>query len=575
MDFASYLGRARAFDSTGLTPDAARKLGRLFDRGVAVTEVATRWTAELGGHGESTYRLAREIWQEHRQWRQALLAVSVRRSAAGLVVLPDEVVQRTWDEEELAVLERGAERLMALRGRSHGTWTDALLAVTDARAAVLGAALSGGLARVGPNRDEVPARDVVPEHWLAACHDEAAEGWPQLTALNSGVEAAVKALATTLGRLDESLDTSAIARELVTDDLEATTRRAMYRRAIVALAASVATRVTQRLTARPASPSRALGLYVGAPGCTSAAAVVTRDGGAPKTHVAEPVDGPVSALAFLIEHARGGDAWVFPETALDPEGLAAALDALPEEASLLRVAPDGLPDAAPGPADSAPASRAAVALARRALEPERAWRALPPDAGWFLPPGVRLAEGDAERLAERVTEALAAVPASNGRPPSRSAPAAGSAPPERGRRAETTPRSRPSVSGTTERPNPGLERLSDLEAGMRLRGHVASLNRYGAFVDVGLPKEGLVPIQALTGGSGANAGDVVVNGQSVEVRVLSVDASRGRFELALEAVHDFIRPPPSRQRSGGGRGKPNGQRSGRPRASGSSRRGRG
>lgn len=573
MDFASYLSRARAFDSTGIAPDAARKLGRLFDRGAAITEVATRWTAELGGHGESTYRLAREIWQEHRQWRQALLAVSARRSAAGLVILPDEVVQRTWDEDELAVLERGAERLMALRARSHGTWTDALLAVADARAAVLGAALTDGLARLEPEGDEVPAREVRPEQWLAACH-AGAEGWPLLTALDGGVEAAVKALSATLLRLDESLDTASIAQELVVGDLEATARRAMYRRAIVALAATASTRVAERLAARPATPSRALGLYVGAPGCPSAAAVVTRDGGAPKTHVAEPLDGPVSALAFLMEHARSGDAWVFPEAAPDPDGLAAALDALPDDATLLRVPADGLPDAAPGPAGSAPASRAAVAVARRALEPDRAWRALPPDAGWFLAPGVRLGKADADRLAERVAEALAAVPAAAGRPAGRSGPSAQSPPPERGRRAETTPRSRPSVSGTVERPNPGLERLSDLEAGMRLRGHVASLNRYGAFVDVGLPKEGLVPIQALTGGSGANPGDVVVNGQSVEVRVLSVDAGRGRFELALEAVHDFIRPPPGRQRSSG-RGKSNGQRSGRPRSGGPSRRGRG
>ncbi|MEZ4266000.1 MAG: S1 RNA-binding domain-containing protein [Myxococcota bacterium] len=570
MDFASYLGRARAFDTTGLTPDAARKLGRLFDRGVALSEVTARWTTELGGHGEGVYRLAREIWYEHRQWRQAVQAVTGRRVAAGQVVLPDEVVQRTWDEDELRVIEGGAEQLMALRTRSHGTWTDALLAVADARAAALSAALSSGFTRLEPDGDEVPAREVRADAWIAATHAQV-EGWPQLRALDSGVEAATRALVATLSRLDESLDAEAFAQRLVVDDLESTVRRAMYRRAIIALAAAVPGRVAKRLAARPATPSRALGLYVGAPGSTSAAALVSRDGGAPKTHVAEPVDGPVSALAFLMEHARRGDAWVFPETALDPEGLAAALDALPDDAGLLRVPADGLPDAAPGPAGTPAAARAAVALARRALEPERAWRALPPDAGWFLPPGVCLSKSDTERLAERVSEALAAAPtAAPERSSSRSAP-----PAERGRRAETTPRSRQSVSGTAERPNPGLERLSDLEAGMRLRGHVASINRYGAFVDVGLPKEGLVPLQALTGGSGASASDVVVNGQSVEVRVLSVDAGRGRFELALEAVHDEIRPPPGRQRSGGGRGKPNGQRSGRPRSGGSSRRGRG
>jgi predicted RNA-binding protein with RPS1 domain len=570
MDFASYLGRARAFDSTGVSPEAARKLGRLFDRGVAVSEVATRWTAELGGHAEATYRVARELWHEHRQWRQALQAVSLRRQAAGLVMLPDEAVQRTWDELELAALERAAEALLPLRSRSHGTWTDALLAVTDARAAALAGELTNATAQLSADGEPSLARDIAPATWLAVSLSGQDE-WPRLSLGDAAASAPVAAMSAALLRLEPTLDAAALGREFVSADLGATVRRALDRRALVTIAADVAPRVSKRLAARAVTAGRALGLYVGAPGSPSAAAVVAREGGTPKTHVAEPIDGPVSALAFLIEHARAGDAWVLPESARDPEGLAAALDALPETASLHRVAGDGLPDAAPGP-DSAPAvARSAVALARRALEPERAWRALAPDAGWFLPPGITLAQPDADRLAERVTEALAAAPAA---PAGRSNAKPAAVAPERRGRTETTPRSRQSVSGTVERPNPGLERLSDLESGMRLRGYVASLNRYGAFVDVGLPKEGLIPLHALTGGSGAAAGDVVVNGQSVEVRVLTVDAGRGRFELALEAVHDEIRPPPGRQRAGGRPKAGGGQRSGRPRAGGPPRRGR-
>ncbi|MCB9728621.1 MAG: S1 RNA-binding domain-containing protein [Deltaproteobacteria bacterium] len=571
MDFASFVARAKAFDPTGLDSEAARKLGRLFDRGVPVAEVATRWSPELGGHAEPTYRRARELWHEHRRWRQALQGVSARRAAAGLVVLPEEVVQRTWDEEDMSALERAAERVASLRSRSHGAWHDALLAVTDARGAALTEALAEARVRLGSEEDAVLASAVAPDEWLEASAD--ADGQPELTLPEGVGDAAVEALAKALARLDEGLDAATIARELVLPDLLETTRRALSRRAIVRLMASAEDGVRARLAAKPVTAPRALGLFVGAPGEPSAAALVPRDGGTPKTHVAEPVDGPVSALAFLMEHARPGDAWVLPERAADPDGLAAALDALPEGAALVRVPADGLPEAAPGPAAAPAASRAAVALARRALDPERAWRALAPDAGWFVPPRVRLDERDAQRLAERVSEALGATPgATRGAQP---ATAADPRRPDPRRRQESPPRSRDRVSGTPERPNPGLERLSDLEPGMRLRGHVASINRYGAFVDVGLPKEGLVPIHTLPEGASEKPAEVAKNGQAVDVRVISVDAARGRFELALEAVHDTIRPPARRSRSGGSRSggsRGDGARAGGGRSS--SRRGR-
>ena len=64
------------------------------------------------------------------------------------------------------------------------------------------------------------------------------------------------------------------------------------------------------------------------------------------------------------------------------------------------------------------------------------------------------------------------------------------------------------------------------------KGKVRNLNRFGAFVDVGIDKEGLIPQRALsTVRSDGNRG--VRNGQMVRVRVLSVDADRNRFDLEL------------------------------------------
>ena len=67
---------------------------------------------------------------------------------------------------------------------------------------------------------------------------------------------------------------------------------------------------------------------------------------------------------------------------------------------------------------------------------------------------------------------------------------------------------------------------------MEIKGKVRNLNRFGAFVDVGIDKEGLIPQRALsTAREGGERG--VRNGQMVRVRVLSVDVDRNRFDLEL------------------------------------------
>jgi predicted RNA-binding protein with RPS1 domain len=80
--------------------------------------------------------------------------------------------------------------------------------------------------------------------------------------------------------------------------------------------------------------------------------------------------------------------------------------------------------------------------------------------------------------------------------------------------------------------NPQLSRIQDLASGMEIKGKVRNLNRFGAFVDVGIDKEGLIPQRALsTAREGGERG--VRNGQMVRVRVLSVDVDRNRFDLEL------------------------------------------
>ncbi|MBX7082813.1 MAG: S1 RNA-binding domain-containing protein [Nannocystaceae bacterium] len=84
--------------------------------------------------------------------------------------------------------------------------------------------------------------------------------------------------------------------------------------------------------------------------------------------------------------------------------------------------------------------------------------------------------------------------------------------------------------------DPKLRSFADLAVGMELEGVITRIANFGAFVDVGLPHEGLVHISELSHGFTASPGDVVHIGQVVKGRVIEIDAERKRFSLSLRAL---------------------------------------
>lgn len=80
---------------------------------------------------------------------------------------------------------------------------------------------------------------------------------------------------------------------------------------------------------------------------------------------------------------------------------------------------------------------------------------------------------------------------------------------------------------------PGIEKLEDLEIGMRLPGIVTNVTKFGAFVDIGVHQDGLVHISQLADRYVKDPAEVVKVRQQVQVRVLEVDAKRGRIALSL------------------------------------------
>jgi transcriptional accessory protein Tex/SPT6 len=75
--------------------------------------------------------------------------------------------------------------------------------------------------------------------------------------------------------------------------------------------------------------------------------------------------------------------------------------------------------------------------------------------------------------------------------------------------------------------------IDSLRVGQRLVGKVKNITNFGAFVDVGIPQDGLVHISKLAKWKVEKVTDVVSQGEEVEVWVKKVDKKRGRLSLTM------------------------------------------
>ena len=75
--------------------------------------------------------------------------------------------------------------------------------------------------------------------------------------------------------------------------------------------------------------------------------------------------------------------------------------------------------------------------------------------------------------------------------------------------------------------------IDDLQAGMILPGIVTNISAFGAFVDLGVHKDGLIHVSEMADKRVNNPQEVVKLHQHVRVRVIDVDRARGRIQLSL------------------------------------------
>ncbi len=93
----------------------------------------------------------------------------------------------------------------------------------------------------------------------------------------------------------------------------------------------------------------------------------------------------------------------------------------------------------------------------------------------------------------------------------------------------------------------GIEKISDLEPGMRLDGVVTNVANFGAFVDIGVHQDGLVHISHLSDTFIKDPRDAVKTGDMVKVKVLEVDIDRKRIALTMKTNSDAVESRPERK----------------------------
>ena len=78
--------------------------------------------------------------------------------------------------------------------------------------------------------------------------------------------------------------------------------------------------------------------------------------------------------------------------------------------------------------------------------------------------------------------------------------------------------------------------IKDLKVGMELKGTVRNVIDFGAFVDIGVHQDGLVHISQISDKRIKHPSDVLKVGDVVNVRILKVDAEKGRISLTMKNI---------------------------------------
>jgi len=99
----------------------------------------------------------------------------------------------------------------------------------------------------------------------------------------------------------------------------------------------------------------------------------------------------------------------------------------------------------------------------------------------------------------------------------------------------------------------------EIEPDMIVKGKVVRLESYGAFVDIGAERPGMVHVSELAHGYVKTPGEIVKEGDEVEAKVLDVNRKKKQIKLSMKALEPEIeefKPEKKEPKKGGGKRGP-------------------
>jgi small subunit ribosomal protein S1 len=90
---------------------------------------------------------------------------------------------------------------------------------------------------------------------------------------------------------------------------------------------------------------------------------------------------------------------------------------------------------------------------------------------------------------------------------------------------------------------PAERNFNEVQPGQILTGKVVRVERFGAFIDVGAERPGMVHVSELGTGYISSPSEVVKVGQEVEVRVLKVNNKKKQIDLSMKPVEEVHTMP--------------------------------
>jgi protein Tex len=95
----------------------------------------------------------------------------------------------------------------------------------------------------------------------------------------------------------------------------------------------------------------------------------------------------------------------------------------------------------------------------------------------------------------------------------------------------------------------GVEKIEDVQPGMKLPGVVTNITAFGAFIDIGVHQDGLAHISQLSDRYIKDPGEAVKVNQKVTATVLEVDVKRKRISLSLKKNPEKPRQQPQQEKT--------------------------